>query len=89
MCLLERLNISCDNDRPDRGPRRAAIFAPDEELGAGRCVSSARVRVADIRGEEFDVAPGGFFAFGADELRDKMAAVGQGVSAPGLRGRGR
>jgi len=62
MGLLERLYIGRDIERPDRGQRQPAILAPGEELATGPCVSPARVRIADIRGEEFNVAPGGRFA---------------------------
>jgi len=48
MGLLERLYISGDIERPDRGQRQPAILAPGEELAAGPRVSPARVRVADI-----------------------------------------
>ena len=59
MGLLERLYIGGDIERPDRGQRQAAIFAPGEELAARPRIGPARVRVADVGGEEFDVAPGG------------------------------
>ena len=57
MGLLERLYISGDIERPDRGQRQPLMLAPGEELATGPRVSTARVRVADIGGEEFDVAP--------------------------------
>jgi hypothetical protein len=66
MGLLERLYIGGDIERPDRRQRQpAAILAPSEELVAGPRVSPARVRVADVGGEEFDVAPGGRLAASA------------------------
>ena len=50
--LLERLYVSGNIERPDRGQRQPAILAPGEELVAGPRVSPARMRVADVRGEE-------------------------------------
>jgi len=78
MGLLECLYISGDIERPDRGQRQPAILAPGEELATGPRVSPARVRVADIGGEEFNVAPGGRLASVGDQRRHQMAAVGQG-----------
>ena len=43
--------------RPDRRRRQAAILAPAEKPVAGPGIGAARVRVADVGGEEFDVAP--------------------------------
>ena len=43
--------------RPDRRRRQASVFAPGEEPAACARVGPARVRVADIGGEEFDIAP--------------------------------
>jgi hypothetical protein len=63
---------------PDRRQRQPAILAPGEELIAGPRVSPARVRVADIGGKEFDIAPGGRLAGVGDQRRHQMAAVGQG-----------
>ena len=84
MGLLECLDISGDIERPDRGQRQAAIVAPGEELAAGPRIGPARVRVADVGGEEFDVAPGGLLAGVGDQRRHEMAAVGQGRrAAPG------
>ena len=55
--------------RPDRRRRQAAVLAPCEELVARTRVGPARVRVADIGGEEFDVAPSGFVAEIGDQRR--------------------
>jgi hypothetical protein len=63
--------------------------ASGEKLVAGPRVSPARVRVADIRGEEFDVAPGGRLAGVRDQRRHQMGAVGQGRERAGLDGRGK
>jgi len=67
--VLQLLYISGDVMGPDRGRRQATIFAPGEEPGAGPGVSAARVRVADVGGEEFDVAPGCFVAEIGDQRR--------------------
>src|SRR6202011_2737481 len=67
--VLQLLYISGDVMGPDRGRREATIFAPGEEPGAGPGVSAARVRVADVGGEEFDVAPGCFVAEIGDQRR--------------------
>jgi hypothetical protein len=48
--------------RPDRRRHQAAFFAPGKEPVAGPGISAARVRVADVGGEEFDIAPRGFLA---------------------------
>ena len=85
MGLLERLYISGDIERPDRGQRQPAILAPGEELAAGPRVGPARVRVADVGGEEFDVAPGGRLAGVGDQRRHQMAVSVRVVSAPGWR----
>ena len=68
--------------------RQAAILAPGEELAAGPRIGPARVRVADVGGEEFDVAPGGRLAGVGDQRRHEMAAVGRGRECAGLEDRG-
>ena len=88
MGLLERLDISGDIERPDRRQRQPAILAPGEELVAGPRVSSARVRIADIGGEEFDIAPGGRLAGVGDQRRHKMG-VDRGRELAGLEDRGK
>ena len=50
MCLLERLDISGDIERPDGVERQAAILAPGEEPATDPRVSPARVRIADVGG---------------------------------------
>jgi hypothetical protein len=52
------LYIGGDIVRPDRRQRQAALLAPGEEGLARAAVSPAGVGVADVRGEEIDVAPG-------------------------------
>ena len=44
-------------ERPDRRQRKAAILAPGEECGAGSRIGPACVVVADVGGEELDIAP--------------------------------
>ena len=58
--------------RPDAHRRQAAILAPREKPAAGARVGSARVRVADIGGEEFDIAPGGCVTEIGDQRRDDI-----------------
>jgi hypothetical protein len=57
--LLERLYIGGDIERSDRWQRQAAIFAPREEPAARSRISAPCIRVADVGGEEFHVAPAG------------------------------
>jgi hypothetical protein len=52
-------------------------------------VCAARVRVADIGGEEFDIAPGGRLVGVGDKGRHKVAAVGQARGLAGFEGRGK
>ena len=76
--VLQLLYISRHIMRPDRGGRQAAFLAPREKPVAGSDVSPARVRVADVGREEFDVAPGGFVAEIGDQCRHdvRRALVG-------------
>ena len=64
--------------RPDRRQRQAALVAPGEETAARPGIGPARVRVADVGGEEFDVAPGGLVAGVGDQRRDQVPS-GSGV----------
>jgi len=67
---LQLLYIGGDIMGPDRGGHQAAaVLAPAKEPVAGPSVCPARVRVADVRGEEFDVAPGSFVAEIGDQRR--------------------
>jgi hypothetical protein len=59
---LQLLYIGGDVVRADGREREAALLAPAEELAARPGIGPARVRVADIRGEEFDIAPAGLVA---------------------------
>jgi hypothetical protein len=89
---LALLYIGGDIVRPDRGQRQAASVAPGEEPGARPRVRPARVRVADVGGEEFDIAPAGGIAGGGDQRRHQ-AELGVGRQrvrrddGPELRGR--
>ena len=56
-------------------------------MPAGPRIGPARVRVADVGGEEFDVAPGGLFAGVGDQRRHEMG-VGRGRELAGLEGAG-
>jgi hypothetical protein len=55
----------------DRG--HAVILAPSHEVSDGAAVGPLRVRVADVRREEFQEAPAGAFAGGRDECREERA----------------
>ena len=55
--------------RPDRRERQAALLAPTKKLAACAGIGTARVRVTDVGGEKFDVAPGGLVAEIGDERR--------------------
>jgi hypothetical protein len=68
------LYIGGDIVRPDRGKRQTALVAPGEKSVARVGIGPAGVRVADVRGEEVDVAPGGLVAGVGDQRRDELAA---------------
>jgi hypothetical protein len=67
--------------RPYRSRHEAAILAPCEKPGAGPGVSAARVRVADVGGEEFDIAPSSLVAEIGNQRRHhvRRALVGGDV----------
>jgi hypothetical protein len=65
---LQTLDIGRDVKRPDRGERQAALFAPGKKPAARPGIGSARVRITDIGGEEFDIAPRGFVAQARQEV---------------------
>ena len=88
MGLLQRLDIGRHIERPDRRQRQAAILAPGEESRARARIGPARVRVADVGGEEFDVAPGGRLAGVGDQRRHEMG-VGRGRELAGFEGGGK
>lgn len=58
---MERLNIT---DRRDAG-----IGARGQEVTHGAAIGAARVRVADLSGDEFEEANAGSVASGGDERR--------------------
>ena len=70
--VLQLLDIGADIMRPDRRRRQAAVLAPGEEPAAGPRVGPARVRVADVGGEEFDIAPRRRVAEIGDQRRDDI-----------------
>ena len=78
-----------DVEWSDRGQRQPAILTPGEELMAGPRVSPARVRIADIRGKEFNIAPGGRLAGVGDQRRHQMAVVGRDRERAGFEGCGK
>jgi len=86
MGLLARLYICADINRPDRAERAPPCFAPGEELAAGAGVGAAGIRVANVGGEEVDIAPGGRLAGGGDQRRDHGGGVGRRCERPGLGG---
>jgi hypothetical protein len=69
MLLLQDLYIRRDIEGPDRGERQAALLAPGEEPGACPGMGPVRVRVADVGGEEFDIAPAGVIPEIGDQRR--------------------
>jgi hypothetical protein len=58
--------------RPDRRWHQASVFAPRKEPAARTRIGSAGVRVADIGGEEFDIAPRRCVAEIDDQRRDDI-----------------
>jgi hypothetical protein len=67
-CALSIYPVLTSNG-PDRRQRQAAFVAPGEEPAARARIGPARVRVADVGGEEFDVAPAGLLAGVGDQRR--------------------
>ena len=66
--LLQLLDIGGDMHALDGGDARdAARLQPIEEFDGGARIGAARVRIADIGGEEFKEAIGGALADGGDE----------------------
>jgi hypothetical protein len=55
--VLQALDICSDIEWPDRGQCEAAMFAPGKEPGARPGIGAARVGVANVGGEEFDITP--------------------------------
>jgi hypothetical protein len=67
--LAQLLHPGGHVERPDGGEREAAALAPRKERAAGAGIGPTRVRVLDVGGEEFDVAPAGRVAGVGDERR--------------------
>ena len=67
MALCATLYICTDIEWPDRSEAAALCFTPVEERGARPGVGPPGIRVADIGGEEIDVAPGGLIAGVGDQ----------------------
>src|SRR6476661_5323128 len=87
MSELQRLYIGGDVEWSDRCQRQVAVFAPGEELVASPDIGATRVRVADVRGEEVDVAPAGRVAGVRDQCRHYVG-VGRAGEHAGLDNRG-
>jgi hypothetical protein len=68
---------------------QAAIFVPGEEPATGPRIGAARVRVADIGGEEFDVAPAGLVTGVGDERRHHGRPVFHNRGRGGFDDRGK
>jgi hypothetical protein len=83
MGRLTLLYIGGDVVRPDRRERQAASVAPGEEPAARPRIGAPRVGVADVGGEEFDIAPAGGITGSGDQRRDQ----GDGVSRDRDRGK--
>jgi hypothetical protein len=66
---LELLYIGGDVVRPDRGEREATLLTPREKLSACPGIRSAGVRIADVGGKEFHIAPAGLVAEVGDQRR--------------------
>jgi hypothetical protein len=67
-----------------REPRHALRMNPVEEFDGGARIGAARVRVADVGGEEFEEAIGGVFPGCDDEgrARSVMAGTSWFMSSP-------
>src|ERR1044071_8015619 len=55
--LAEFLDVSRDDYRLKQSERQVAPFTPATELADGTGVNLACVRIADVRGEEFEETP--------------------------------
>jgi hypothetical protein len=86
MALLERLYIGGDIVRPHRRQRQPAAVA-GEEPGARPRTGASRVRVADVGGKEFAMAPAGSVA--GDQRRHQVEfGIGRGCELGRLDDRG-
>jgi hypothetical protein len=66
---LQLLDVGGDIVRPDRSEPQTTVVAPAEIPVACPETGPAGVRVADIGGEEFDIAPSGLVAEIGDQRR--------------------
>ena len=73
----EALDPGGDVYRLDVEQAEAGLVAPVEELSDRPVVGAARVRVADVGGEEFDEAAAGVPAARGDQCRDGGVGFGQ------------
>ena len=74
--FLQLLDIGGDMHALDRRePRHAASREPVEEFDGGARIGAARVRIPDLRGEEFEEAIGGALTGRGDQRR---GAIGEG-----------
>jgi hypothetical protein len=87
--LLQALYIGRDVVRADGRKCQAALLAPGEEPGAHPGIGSTCMRVADIRGEEFDIAPARIIADVGDQRRHHQRRVHVGGRDLGLGNGGR
>ena len=77
---MQLLNIGGDMHALDGGDvRDAARLQPIEKLDGSARIGAARVRVADVGGEEFKEAIGGALAGDRDQSRRIPATVGARV----------
>ena len=65
--LVQFLHPGSHVERPDGREREAALFAPGKKPAACPGIGSARVRITDIGGEEFDIAPARVIAAISDQ----------------------
>ena len=72
--LLHEFDIAGYVIGPDGWQGEAARLAPGEKMTAGAGVGSAGVRVADVGGEEFNIAPARLLAGVGDQRRNQRAA---------------
>jgi hypothetical protein len=72
MMLLQFFYPRRNVERSDRRQRQTAIVTPGEEPAARARIGAPRVRVADVGGEEFDVAPARLLAEIGDQHRHQV-----------------
>src|ERR1700722_18730085 len=79
MRLLTGFDVARHVDGADCHQRQAAVVAPAEKLLTCARIGSSRVRVADVGGEEFHIAPSRLVA--GDQRRHQMDVVRGGERA--------